>query len=335
MQLANFLTKARATIYYTLLLMFVFMSNLISDFVLYAELLAPVKIGLEKENIRKNSIYGWLTYYFSQGVILIYKIVGLEVYIKKPKTVTTDRCLWISNHRSKLDGLLVQAFICAAGCDAASITKEEVEKYPIFGTFARHAWSIFIKRNRQADELILKQKAIESIDLGKSIIIFPEGATLSPDSKSRSDKFAIYNNLPLTKNLLVPKTFGYSLLKEHGKFDKVANLTIKYDEPSLMGISEHTFVDLFKIFPRKIYIDIEYLNIEAGQLCDVFATKDANLDMTINKDEYSKNTNYSKLWMAINVVSFIGFYTGFFLCPSFRYVTLVLTLASVARTMFF
>lgn len=336
MQFYKYLTIIRAGLYYGLLIMFVYMFNLVADFILLAETLAPMKTTLSRNDVNANGLYNNLTYYVGQAVLLIYKIVGLEIYVRTPpEGIRGDRCLWISNHRSKLDGLLVQALVCAAGGNAVAITKGDIEKYPIVGSLGRHTWCIFIKRNRLADEETLKQKSAESISLGKSIIIFPEGATLSPDSKARSDKYGTENNLLPSNNVLLPKTFGYELIKEYGKFDCTGNFTLRYEDPALVGITEHSFTDLFKTFPRKLYIDVEYANIEPNQLYDVFAKKDTFLDKRVSKYAYKRNSYYSKTWMSIIAILFVTFYGAFFCFAPFRYTTLAVTGVSIIRQMFF
>lgn len=332
----NLLTALRASLYYLLLIMTTFMYNVISELLWFAEEIAPIKTGIEKHQVSEIGYKQYVKKYYGHAILLIYKLVGITIYLKSDNDkILMDRRLWISNHRSKLDGLLMQSLLCSSGNNTVSITKKSVEYYPLFGSFGRHADTIFIHRNRDKCEKILREKSVESFENSRSIMIFPEGSTLSPDSKSRSDKFATENNLMPTNNVLIPRTLGFDIIKTNGKFNLTGDLTIQYDNPSLLSTVEHSFLDLFHTFPREIYIDINYKNVNTDDLYELFIEKDKKISKQIEKSLYKKNNNYSIITMVFNVVIFLFFYGLFFTFWPFKYGTLMITLITSIKTILF
>ncbi|XWV25952.1 hypothetical protein QJ857_gp1128 [Tupanvirus soda lake] len=326
------ITVLSAFIYYVYLIMLTYMYNIISEFANYAETVFRNKIGISKKKFGGIGFYNNIKYYYAHGFLLILKILGIEIYLNNQ--ISPERMLWISNHRSKMDGLIIQSILCANGNHVVSVVKKSIAYIPIFGSFGRHTESIFIHRVRELAQKVLKQHSRKCYKYDRSILIFPEGATMTPSSKKRSDKYATENNIPITKNVLVPRTTGFKIIKAEGCFDKVGNITIRYADPEIPNVSEHSFFDLFKTFPKKIYLDISYENINAEDLENVFDKKDKSLDQPLVRDNFNVQCKYSKLCLFFNLIIFILFYSLVFMVPFVRYSTLVITtITSIA--MFF
>ena len=80
--------------------------------------------------------------------------------------------LIVSNHLSYLDILVLSA---AVPC--VFVSKAEVERWPIFGFYARLAGSVFVRRHDKADIARANLSVTESLQSGVPVVLFPEGTT--------------------------------------------------------------------------------------------------------------------------------------------------------------
>ena len=250
---------------------------------------------------RKIPSMRFMAYIYSDIMYIIYKILGLNIYISKNIEIKSQKILWISNHRSKLDGIVIQHILCICGSKVSSIIKKSVLYIPFFGIFSLVTKNILISRNLENSMNFLINKAKKFINNDKSILIFPEGATMSLASKKKSDEFAQKNNIYITDNLLIPRISGYDIFKNNGEFEIIGNLTIRY--PELLGNNNsHSYLNLFFMFPRKLYIDIEYLNESDVELISLFSEKDEKINNPIDPNLYTLFTASSDSY--INAIIF-------------------------------
>jgi 1-acyl-sn-glycerol-3-phosphate acyltransferase len=310
------------------------MYNLFAEFSYYAEIIFQIRFNVGKKLMSEIGFYNNLKYYYAHAYLLILKFVGVKIYLSNK--ISTERMIWISNHRSKLDGLMVQSLLCAHGNNVVSVIKKSISYFPIFASFGQHTKNIFIHRSKIQAEKVLENKSKKSFRKNRSILIFPEGATMSENSKSRSDKYALENNLTKLKNLLVPRTTGYDIIQKEGKFRKTGNITIRYDEPSIPEKMEHSYGSLLKFFPKVVYVDVEYSNnTTAANLNDLFIQKDKKLDQPINKNNYTTECDYSVGCLIFNFNAFLIFYYLVLSVPFFGYFTLGYTIFMFAKTLCF
>ena len=80
--------------------------------------------------------------------------------------------LIVSNHLSYLDILVLSA---AVPC--VFVSKAEVDRWPIFGRYARWAGSVFVRRHDKADAARANLSVAESLQDGVPVVLFPEGTT--------------------------------------------------------------------------------------------------------------------------------------------------------------
>ena len=300
----------RALVYYLMLFMYTYMYNLIAYTFYFSDKIIDFKL------------YKNITLYYAHAFYVILKIVGVKIFINNK--IRTDRMLWISNHRSKFDGLLMLILLRLAEIDIISVIKHSISYLPFFNAFSAHTDLIYIKRTKSEAEKTLTEKSRKTLITGKSILIFPEGTTISPSTKAYSDKYATENNIQPFQNLLLPRTTGYEIIQREGQFNKTGNITLRYADPIIHGNSGHSYLDLFKIFPSSIYIDIKYEdNTKPENLYNLFEEKDVQLNQPIVKESYQEFNNYSKLCFILNFISFIAFYYLLFTVPYFGYITLV------------
>ena len=314
--------------YYLVLIMFTFLYNFICDLFRLKNMCMKRFSSITKP--KPNGFYENIKYYYAHCYLLILKLFGVKIYINGD--LSGKRMLWISNHRSKFDGLLVQSVLCAAGSNAIAVVKKSISFIPLFGSFGNHSKSIFIQRGRSEAEKVLSDHSRKSQFKNRSILVFPEGATMSVNSKQRSDEYSQKNNLPIFKNVLLPRKTGFDIIKNDGGFDKIGNITIRYADPELINNAEHSFLDLLWIFPKRIYIDISYESSKTINLYETFGEKDKKLGDILCIENYQPHQNfpsyYSSFWLYFNLVAFVGFYLILFMIPVIRYVALALTIIS-------
>ena len=320
--------------YYVVLIMFTFLYNFICDLFRLKNILMK-RFGYATKP-QFNGFYENIKYYYAHCYLLILKLFGVKIYING--NLSEKRMLWISNHRSKFDGLLVQSVLCAAGSNAIAVVKKSISFIPLFGSFGNHSKSIFIQRERSEAEKVLSDHSCRSQTKNRSILVFPEGATMSPNSKQRSDEYSLKNNLPIFKNVLLPRKTGFDIIKDNGSFDNIGNITIRYADPELINNAEHSFLDLLWIFPKRIYIDISYESSKTIDLYETFSKKDKQLGDVLCIENYQPHQNfasyYSSLWLLFNLVAFVAFYLMFFTIPVFRYVAIMFTIVSTIELYF-
>lgn len=80
--------------------------------------------------------------------------------------------IYISNHRSYLDPVLLLKYL-----EAMPVAKAEVEKWPLIGYGSRLTGVLFVKRESRESRNQVKNIMLESIQRGHAVIIFPEGTT--------------------------------------------------------------------------------------------------------------------------------------------------------------
>lgn len=80
--------------------------------------------------------------------------------------------LYISNHLSYIDGIIVTALLAVL-----FIAKTEIKKWPLFGLFTILSNTIFIKRSETANIQEELKKVTASLRAGVNVIMFPEGTS--------------------------------------------------------------------------------------------------------------------------------------------------------------
>jgi 1-acyl-sn-glycerol-3-phosphate acyltransferase len=276
--------------------------------------------------------YDNIKYYYAHCYLLILDLLGVNIYING--NISKDRILWISNHRSKLDGLVIQSVICSSGSNTISVVKKLIAYIPIFTSFGKYTNCIFIQRTKSLAEKVLMHHSHTSYIKNRSIMIFPEGATMTPHAKQLSDKYAQENNLSIRKNVLLPRIAGFDIIKSTGKFNRLGDITIRYAFPVISNNDKHSFIDLLWIFPKKIYIDVSYHDINTINLYTLFEEKDKHLENNIDYKKYKLFDGCSDLYKIGNLLIFIAFFSLYYLFPIFFPLTIGITICGTIRSYF-
>jgi len=125
---------------------------------------AEGKYDLEREEI------GWLQDTWGTSLI---EHVGAEINIVGRENIPEEPCVIVANHQGYADiPILTQIMKHRQfGC----VAKEELSKVPVFNQLIIDVRSVFIKRDDARASLRAMETAIEHLELGFSMAIFPEG----------------------------------------------------------------------------------------------------------------------------------------------------------------
>ena len=80
--------------------------------------------------------------------------------------------LLVSNHLGYLDIVVLGAL---APC--VFVSKSEVARWPVFGWFARHSGTLFVRRDQRADTARLNQEIKTALSDDVLVVLFPEGTS--------------------------------------------------------------------------------------------------------------------------------------------------------------
>lgn len=288
-----------------------------------------------------------LTFLFANYYFLMSGLSGLNIWISgdldkiKNKIKKKDKqYIAISNHRSKLDGPLLQALLVENFNDIfVSVAINYIKTIPLMGSMANNLRSLFVmssKENINKNIDILKNGAKRCKEDQLNILIFPEGSVMTPKLREISDDYSKKNDLPLLQNLMLPRITGFKVLQDTDIFDsEILNATIFYSDPELINNESHDFKDLFTKFPKNVYINFDWKSIKADELIQEWVIKDKSI--TEHNEKILKNNvklyKSNKIKNVINVMMLFVFYFMFYNYNIFRYSTILITFISWIKTM--
>jgi 1-acyl-sn-glycerol-3-phosphate acyltransferase len=115
---------------------------------------------------------------WSRGVLfLLHSVIGMRYRVSGLDNVPDQPCLIVANHQSAWETI---AFLTLFP-DVAIVTKHELLKIPIFGSFLRLSPMIMI--DRQSGSKAIRQmidEGAQAIAARRHILIFPEGTRSEP-----------------------------------------------------------------------------------------------------------------------------------------------------------
>lgn len=240
-------------------------------------------------------------------------LCGIQFHyrIHNPYDVSlNDRMMWICNHRSYLDGILLQfALTHYFDSNLMIVTKQQLKSCFMLGRIFKGLEYLFIARGHAWD-FVEKQIQSHVTNHVKSILIFPEGTTYSPATVEVSRQYEKQNNLAPFHHVLCPRQNGFRAIAQHGQYDTVANMTIRYRNPSLCDTNlSHDIAASFFHFPRSIYLNIEIMKFDQINLLEIFRRKDALLEKRLKSCAYQimETDGMSRLQALILVLSLLSF----------------------------
>jgi len=150
------------------------------------------------------------------------KIFGIKVNIVNKRNLSKKQKIYLSNHVSYIDILVLGAYF-----NGFFIAKSDIAKWPVFGPLSKISGTLFITRNRRylPVQIKLLKKHLEA---KQSLIIFPEGTT-GNGREILHFKSGLLNVLDEVKKkpVIQPLSIRYTqingkTLVEQEDFDKIA-----------------------------------------------------------------------------------------------------------------
>ena len=139
-------------------------------YLLFSYLVFPVLWVYEKINKKKKDelslrIVQW-------GFRTILGIAGTEITVIGKENMPKEAALYVGNHRSYFDILLL--YVQCEGL-TGFVAKDSIEKVPSLRVWMRYLYCLFLNRSDAREGLKTILTAIEYVKKGISICIFPEG----------------------------------------------------------------------------------------------------------------------------------------------------------------
>ncbi|GKV26557.1 hypothetical protein SLEP1_g35840 [Rubroshorea leprosula] len=226
-----------------------------------------------------------------------------------------ERVLLISNHRTEVDWMYLWDLALRKGCLGyiRYILKSSLMKLPVFGWGFYILEFIPVERKWEVDG----PKMCHMLSTFKDprdplwLVLFPEGTDFSEQKCIRNQKYAAENGLPIMKNVLLPKSKGFSACLEElrGSLDAVYDVTIGYKNrcPSFLD-------NVFGVDPSEVHIHIRRINLvdiptpekEATWLMDAFCLKDELLSNFYSKGNFPQQGTEAPLSTVKCLVNFIA-----------------------------
>jgi 1-acyl-sn-glycerol-3-phosphate acyltransferase len=125
---------------------------------------------------------------------LMLKVLNLKVTFQSE--CSNAKGILMSNHRSYLDIFIVLAYY-----PSSIVAKKELLKWPVIGQATKMARIIPVDRNHSGSLIQTMRRINEEINIGGSVILFPEGTTykgpLTKPFKPGSFKIAHQSQIPV------------------------------------------------------------------------------------------------------------------------------------------
>nr|ALB76841.1 1-acyl-sn-glycerol-3-phosphate acyl transferase 5 [Jatropha curcas] len=194
---------------------------------------------------------------------LFEKINKTKVIFSGETVPAKERVLLIANHRTEVDWMYLWDLAWRKGCLGyiKYVLKSSLMKLPVFGWGFHILEFISVERRWEVDASNMHQMLSSFRDRQDPLWLapFPEGTDFTEQKCIRSQRYAAENNLPVLKNVLVPKTKGfYACLEDlKGSLDAVYDLTIGYKPrcPTLLD-------NVFGVNPSEVHIHVRRIALD-------------------------------------------------------------------------
>lgn len=194
-------------------------------------------IGRKKPMTKYRVSYKVIRWAFS----VVFGIAGIKCNVIGAENIPTDTpVLFVSNHRSNLDILLLQV---TAGVPVGFVAKTELKKVPLLGFWMCDIGCVFLDRANIKSAVKSISEGVEHIEAGCSMSICPEG-TRSHDGEMKTFKDGSLKLATKAKVPVVPAAvIGTDDCLENNEGFKLTKgvITIAYGKP----------IDIDKLAPEE------------------------------------------------------------------------------------
>ncbi|MGH4118530.1 lysophospholipid acyltransferase family protein [Clostridium sp.] len=141
----------------------------------------------------------------------VLKVTKTRMEVSGIENIPVENCVFVANHQAIFDGFALVAYIDKP---FGFIAKKEIRKIPLVGCWLKSIGSIYIDRKNPRQSIKTIEEAVEKINSGYSIMIFPEG-TRSLKSKMNPFKKGSMRLATKSKVAIVPITIDgtYNVLE--------------------------------------------------------------------------------------------------------------------------
>ena len=198
-------------------------------FLLFSYLLFPIMWIIGKIHPKSKDFASLRIVQWAFGVVLW--ISGVEVTVKGEENIPQEPTLFVANHRSIFDILVLYV-----RCQNLTgfIAKDSIEKVPSLRVWMRYLYCLFLDRKDPRSGMKIILTAIEYIQKGISICVFPEGTRNKGEElsilpfKEGTMKIATKTGCPI-----VPISLNNTAAIFENQFPKIykTHITVEYGTP--------------------------------------------------------------------------------------------------------
>ncbi len=195
-----------------------------ASFRFYTKIIKVVKFANGQTKQKIYDRYNWVA--SSLAILEAAESVGIKVSVKGMKNLTEfdGPAVIIGNHMSTLETLLLPSLIQPVKT-VIYVIKKELTDFPLFGPVAAARHPIVVGRTNPREDLkIVMEEGSKNLQMGRSIIIFPQKTRSAQFDRSSFNslgiKLAKKNNVPVIPLALITDAWGNgNIIKEMGKID--------------------------------------------------------------------------------------------------------------------
>ena len=182
-------------------------------------LLPKMKKGVKLKNTGDISVYKpFVDKELRNWLNPLVKAAGVDIIAKGQENIPQDEAvIYVPNHQGIFD---MPALILNTPTPCGFIAKKELQKVPVVRTWMWLLDCVFIDRENKREARVAIKEAIELINKGRSMVIFPEG-TRSKDGIPLPFKSGVMMIAKETKAKIVPVVLEGII----DRFEKTKNIT--------------------------------------------------------------------------------------------------------------
>lgn len=214
---------------------------------------------------KKNPLKSWQKAHsyvrgYFKGIMFL---AGTRVTVKGEENLPDSAALYIANHRSYFDIIIMQTLVKRP---IGFVAKKEFQKAPIFPLYMKDIGCLFLDRKNVRAGLETINQGINNMKEGLSIGLYPEGTRNHKDEllpfKAGGYRIAEKSDSPMVLTALT----GFDTIFEANKFHMIRSrhVTVEFSKPyypSRMDPKERK--EFYESIPDKIQAMLDNLNKES------------------------------------------------------------------------
>jgi 1-acyl-sn-glycerol-3-phosphate acyltransferase len=152
-------------------------TNRLERYIRWTRLFLHVGVGLMLTGIFfprcKKSGQDWIIKWWSAKLL---RILNIVLSVRGEAKISSPQVVLVANHISWLD-----VFVINAAHPSRFIAKSEIADWPVAGSLATNAGTIFIRRAKRTDAAKTNDAIAAQLRQSNTVAIFPEGTTTAGD----------------------------------------------------------------------------------------------------------------------------------------------------------